>query len=339
MYSEEELIKRVIAALPCEKGISSRAPRSRGLRLGNGDDAAVIHPAGASNDWVFSCDAFLEGVHFYPDVPHADSAGFKSLARATSDLAAMGASPRFFFLTLALPTSRAGSWLDKFLLGLAKAARQFDMRLLGGDTTQFSRVMASVTVVGEIQTGHSVTRAGARPGDLIYVSGSLGRAQLGLELLDRRLGTRQQYPHLIRPHLYPRIKLELGAWLARQRVASAMMDISDGLSTDLHHLCRASGVGARLLEARIPRVRIPRTPALSRLKLNPLQLALHGGEDYELLFTVPPRKKLHLSNAPGFAHLAEIGEITRDKRIILGKDSAGPSRDLAPLGWDSFRHR
>lgn len=336
MYSEEKLIKRVIAALPSEKVISSRGC---GLRLGNGDDAAVFHPAGARNDWVFSCDAFLEGVHFYPRVGLADSAGFKSLVRATSDLAAMGASPRFFFLTLALPASKTGFWLDKFLRGMAKAARQLDMRLLGGDTTRFARVAASLTVVGEIQAGRSVTRAGARPGDLIYVSGSLGRAQLGLELFERHLGALPQYRHLLQPHLYPRIKLELGAWLARHRVASAMMDISDGLSTDLHHLCMASSVGARLLEARIPSVRIPRAVALSRLKLNPLQLALHGGEDYELLFTVPERKKLQLRKAPGFEYLAEIGEITRDKRILLGKDSAGPWRRLEPRGWDPFRNR
>jgi thiamine-monophosphate kinase len=335
MYSEDKLIKRVIAALPSEKRVPSPFARRKGLRLGVGDDAAVLHGSGHA-DLVFSCDAFIEGVHFLPGKTPADSAGYKSLARATSDLAAMGAVPTFFFLTLALPASRTGAWLDKFLQGMAKAARQLGIRLAGGDTTKFPKVMLSVTVVGEVQPGHAITRAGARPGDLIYVSGALGGAQLGLEVLQRGFGAKPQYRRSLQPHLYPQIRLELGAWLARHRLASAMMDLSDGLSTDLSRLCAASKVGARLMEARIPCVQVPNALAASRLNLNPFELALHGGEDYELLFTVPREKRPQLSKAPGFKHLSEIGEITPGKRVVLA-DSAGRSRPLTPAGWDPFR--
>ena len=287
-------------------------------------------------DWASTCDAFLEGVHFLPKTTPPDSVGYKSLARATSDLAAMGASPRFFFLTLALPTSRTGRWLDNFLRGMARAARELGLRLAGGDTTQFPVVSISITVLGAIGQNLAVTRSGARPGDRIYVSGSLGGPQLGLELLRRKAGRSTRYRHLVQPHLYPQIRLELGSWLARHRIASSMMDISDGLSTDLARLCRASRVGARLDAACIPCVRVPISPALARLNLNPLQMALHGGDDYELLFTVPRAKRARLRNAPGFKQLAEIGVITSEKQIVL-VDPSGRAKPLVPYGWDPFR--
>lgn len=335
MDSEAELIKRLAAALPSEGRVPGSAAFRQGLRLGIGDDAAVLHPNRNTN-WVLSCDAFLEGVHFLPATYPADSAGYKSLARATSDLAAMGASPRFFFLTLALPPARTSRWFDSFLQGMARAARQLGIRLAGGDTTSFPLVAISITVVGETRPGETVTRAGARPGDLIYVSGALGRAQLGLELMRRGMGSSARYRDLLQPHLYPKIRIELGAWLARHRIASAMMDISDGLSTDLGRLCEASRAGARLFETHIPRVQIPTIRGPVQKKLDPLQMALHGGEDYELLFTVPPHKKSLLRKAPGFKELAEIGEMTAGRRLVL-VSASGRASPLQPRGWDPFR--
>ena len=191
-------------------------------------------------DWVVTCDAFLEGVHFLPDATPADSVGYKSLARATSDIAAMGAIPRFFFLTLAIPATHTGNWFDQFLDGMARAARELGLRLAGGDTTQFSSVAISLTVLGEAAHGSAVARSGARPGDLIYVSGPLGRAELGLRLLQSGLAKASSHRALLQPHFYPRIRVELGTWLARNRIATAMIDISDGLSTDLARLCAAS---------------------------------------------------------------------------------------------------
>ena len=156
------------------------------LRLGIGDDAAILHSP-AKTDWVVSCDAFLEGVHFLADRHPPESIGYKALARATSDLAAMGAAPRFFFLSLAIPPARTGAWLTRLLGGMARASRKFDIVLAGGDTTELPIVSINITVIGEVKSGMAILRSGARTGDSIYVSGTLGQAQLGLELIRRKL--------------------------------------------------------------------------------------------------------------------------------------------------------
>jgi thiamine-monophosphate kinase len=345
MDRESKLVERVGRAL-CS---GSRHAHNAALRLGIGDDAAVIS-SGGKKDWVLSCDAFLECVHFLAKTHPPDSVGYKSLVRATSDLAAMGATPRYFLLTLAIPANRTGAWLDEFLNGMALAARSLTIVLGGGDTTRSSLVFISITVVGEIARGQAVTRSGARPGDIIYVSGTLGRAQLGLELLlhrkikasglrNGRAGNSDRaLQSLLQPHLYPKIQLALGTWLAKRRVASAMMDISDGLSTDLARLCAASGVGAQISPDLVPRVGVP--PKLSKLagglKLDPLKMALHGGEDYELLFTVSPRNVKNLRAAPGFSQLKAIGEVTRGRSVVL-IDKDGTRQHFEPRGWDPFR--
>ncbi|MGH9737702.1 MAG: thiamine-phosphate kinase, partial [Candidatus Acidiferrales bacterium] len=308
------------------------------MRLGIGDDAAILAPA-SSTDWILTCDAFVEGVHFLRDLHPADSVGYKSLARAASDIAAMGAVPRAFLLTLALPASLTGRWLDGFLAGMKRAARNLDVRLVGGDTTRSPQVFISITVLGELPRGQALRRSGARPGDLIYVSGRLGCAQLGLELLrgarQGRKAADTASRAALQQHLCPRIRVELGAWVAQRKIASAMMDISDGLSTDLARLCKASGVGACIDAQRIPCVQLPKFPPrkLRGTRLDALQLALDGGEDYELLFAVPRRNVSKLRGAPGFSQLTAIGEITRERKIVL-VDSAGRARPLIPGGWD-----
>jgi thiamine-monophosphate kinase len=340
MIGEDQLIKRIARAIPSEIGRRRIVARRGGVRLGIGDDAAVLAP-GSGSDWVLSCDAFLEGVHFLAKTHPPDSVGFKSLARAASDLAAMGATPRFFLLTLALPADRTGAWLDTFLRGMGRAARQLKMRLIGGDTSRFPFVSINITVFGEIAPGLAVTRAGARPGDILYVTGKLGRAQLGLKLVKNWSFRAAKWPltrqnWLLRQHLYPEIRVRLGAWLAQHRVASAMMDISDGLSTDLSRVCVASRVGARLWAERIPRVEIP--AGFRKLRLDPLQMALDGGDDYELLFAVPRERAKLLRKAPQFSDITAIGEIERGKRILLvGAD--GRAKPLKPGGWDSFRQK
>jgi thiamine-monophosphate kinase len=334
MNTEDQLIKRIA------RGVASQSGRASGdLRLGIGDDAAVIRPV-RGTELVLTCDAFLEGVHFLARTHPPDSVGYKSLARATSDIAAMGATPRFFLLTLALPHKRTGRWLDEFLRGMGRAARSLGMRLIGGDTTKSGEVAISITVGGEVVAGLAVTRSGARPGDLIYVSGILGRAQLGLELVLAGKGRQLGLAAIVRPHLYPRIRVELGSWLARHRIASAMMDISDGLSTDLARLAEASGVGARVRTDLIPAVPVPDAVSrpLHNRRLDPLQMALHGGDDYELLFTVPRRKAKHLGAAPEFAGLTCIGEVTQGRRLLM-VDEAGRASALEPRGWDPFRRR
>jgi len=346
MDEETKLIRRIARAVPSETGVRKGAGRrAGGLRLGIGNDGAVLAPSGRA-EWVLSCDAFLEGVHFLADRHPAESVGYKALARATSDLAAMGATPRYFLLTLALPLRRTGGWLDEFLRGMAKASRQLGIRLIGGDTKRHASVAISVTVLGEIPRGLAVTRAGARPGDLIYISGKLGAAQLGLLMLKRHrdltfkpsLGGRFSP---LRAHLYPQIRVSLGTWIAKNRIASAMMDISDGLSTDLTRLCEASGVGARIWADRIPRVEVPPENQGSlrpKKQFDPLELALNGGEDYELLFTVSPKNEKKLRRASGFKDLTPIGRIERGRKILLvGTD--GKAKRLVSGGWNPFRKK
>jgi thiamine-monophosphate kinase len=269
-----------------------------------------------------------------------DSVGYKALARASSDLAAMGATPRYFLLTLALPAVRTGSWLDAFLRGIARAARELGITVIGGDTTKSRTVFMSITVLGEIAPGRALTRSGARPGDIIYVSGKLGRAQLGLELVLRGHARNRQLRSVVQPHLYPKIRIALGSWLAKHRIATSAMDLSDGLSTDLARLCTASQVGAKIYASKIPSTMIPAAAArkLNKPKFGPLQLALHGGEDYELLFTIPAGQTKKLSHAPGASTLSAIGEITRDRQILLVTPD-GKTKLLKSQGWDPFNNR
>jgi len=190
-----------------------------------------------------------------------------------------------------------------------------------------------ITVIGEVTRGKAVERGGARPGDRIYVSGTLGNAELGLRLL--RAGQAHRFPaKLLKTHVRPAIRLELGTWLAGKKVASAMIDISDGLSTDLSHLCVASRVGAQIWADRLPLVQSEK--ALKAIKRDALDLALNGGEDYELLFTVPKTRESRLRNAPAALRLTSIGEVTRGRQILLVRPS-GKTSAIVPHGWDPFR--
>jgi thiamine-monophosphate kinase len=344
MNRETYLVERIARALQSKnvarRTSASLSPRSfrSGITLDLGDDAAAFHLP-ASSDCVVSCDAFVEGIHFLTKAHPADSVGYKSLARATSDLAAMGATPRYFLLTLALPSASTGRWLDGFLAGMARASRDFRIRAIGGDTTRNSQISIAITVIGESPRGRAIPRSGARPGDLIYVSGTLGRASLGLALTLAGHARRTSVRSLVAPHLYPQARVALGGWLAQHKIPSAMIDLSDGLSTDLARLCTASHVGAVIDTAKLPRVVVPASASRllrGKAKLDPVAFALHGGDDYELLFTVPPRVAAKLRRAPGHEALRQIGEITRTRKILTS-DSEGRLAALSPRGWDSFR--
>lgn len=322
---ENELIDKI------DRALGGRFGPSHEVSLGIGDDAALFRPQ-PGRELILTCDWFLEGRHFLQDKHPPDSVGWKCLARALSDVAAMGGVPRCFLLSLALPSSPPRRWLDGFLAGLRRASRRFACALVGGDATERNEVLINVTVVGEVETGRAMLRSGAHPGDLIYVSGNLGEAELGLQILRPSSGLANPKDPLLRKHLYPEPRLELGQLLARKRLASAMMDLSDGLSSDLPRLCAASGVGARLETAKIPRAR--NADVARKLGLDPLDLALHGGDDYELLLTVPPQKANSLPN-PGVT-LTPIGSIVRGSKLLVC-DERGRERPLAPGGWDPFR--
>jgi thiamine-monophosphate kinase len=337
MKHESQLVERIARALQSKFLAHSKSVLRDSVRLGIGDDAAVLRPS-SKFDWIVSCDAFIEEIHFRRNTHPPDSVGYKSLMRAASDLAAMGAAPLYFLLTLAIPAARTGRWLDEFLAGMASASRQLGIRAVGGDTTRSSSISISITVIGEIAPGLALTRSGARPGDLIYVSGTLGRAQLGLALTLAGHARKRSLRQFTAPHLYPAARVALGAWLAQHKIPTATMDLSDGLSTDLARLCKSSRVGAKLYTEKLPRVTIPPVVAkfLRSKEFDPLQATLHGGDDYQLLFTVPPRKLAQLHAAPNFAQLRHVGQITSTRKL-LSVNSAGTTHTLVPRGWDSFR--
>ena len=331
MASESQIIERIRRRFPLAGKV---------LKLGIGDDAAVLRPSPGS-EWIVTTDAFLEGVHFLRKVHPPDAVGYKALARATSDIAAMGAEARCFFLTLGLPDACAGPWLDPFVGGMARAARRFGLVLAGGDTTKYPTVVIALTVMGEVRRGRAISRSGAKPGDLLCVSGKLGEAEAGLRLILKngplKQAGRKELPSraaLLKRHFYPEPRLALGHWLASRRYATSMIDTSDGLSTDLGHLCSASGVGAVVWAEKLPVAAVP--SELQRLGLDPLELALHGGEDYELLFTVPKRIASRLPQAAGGVPLTVIGEMTASRKIVL-LEASGKRKLLRPGGWDPFR--
>src|SRR6266852_2863832 len=328
---EHKLIRRIGKALTPKGG--------SWLALGAGDDAALLTPR-PGYDTILTCDWFLQGRHFLPGKHPADSIGWKCLARALSDIAAMGGKPRCFLLSLALPGKVALKekgwgirWLDEFLGGLRRAARRFGCVLAGGDTTQRREILINVTVVGEVLAGWAIRRSGAKAGDRIFVSGVLGEAELGLQKLRRSARISPKNDRALRKHLYPEPRLALGQWLADRKLASSMIDLSDGLSSDLPRLCAASGVGARIEAARIPS---PKAPLTASKRFDALGLALNGGGDYELLFTVGANKAPRMPRSFRGLALTEIGEITRERRVVMVQQD-GTRKALLPRGWDPFR--
>ena len=336
MKSEADIIARLAREIPSRIGVRHPA----GVPVGIGDDAAVVR-APRGRDWVVSTDAFIEGRHFLTRIHRPEQAGFKALARATSDLAAMGAQPRYFLLTLALPFRRAGNWLNEFARGMARAARMFQMRLIGGDVSRDDHVAAAVTVMGEAPRRGGLTRSGGRAGDSIYVTGRLGTAQAGLETLLREGASslsRYADSYSLTRHLYPQPRLAIGRLLAERRLASAAMDISDGLSIDLARLCTASGTGAVIHTGALPIARNERPgtrrPASAREQATELHRALHGGEDYELLFAVPRQQVRRMPSKYRGVPITRIGELTAGRSVML--ETNGRTRVLRPLGWDHF---
>ena len=328
-FSEERLMRKLRTALASSSG------RHGSVRLGIGDDAALFSPA-RGHDSVASCDWFIEGVHFLRDKHPPESVGWKCLARALSDLAAMGASPRYFLLSLAFPRELTKTrWLDAFFEGLRRASRRLECVCAGGDTTRSQKILISVTVVGEVRSGRAVQRADAKVGDIICVSGTLGEAQWGLEqLLSSRRPSSVRLKRDLRKHFFPQPRIALGEWLAERQLATAMMDISDGLSTDLRRLCSASGVGAIIDSRKLPSPALP--GANARASRKALKLALHGGDDYELLFTVSPKKLRYISRRHRGLPITAIGTVTRSREILLTRDGTR-TEPLQPAGWDPFR--
>jgi len=308
--------------------IRGRAVRRRGVAAGIGDDCAILKiPAG--HEALVTTDFSLEGVHFRREWHPAEAVGHRCLARGLSDIAAMGGTPLAAFLSLALPQTLPQAWADQFLKGLLKLADAFSVSLAGGDTAQSpSGVLADIVIVGSAPKGKAVRRSGARPGDRIYVTGVLGGSAATLKLL---FSGRKLRPAEFPRHFHPTPRIEAGRFLLEEGLASAMIDFSDGLSSDLAHICEESGVGAEVLTTTIPCAIIGKPAREVDLKF-----ALHGGEDYELLFTTPRGKRVpsRIAGVP----ITQIGHITRGKQVFL-VSREGVGSELRAQGWEHFKHR
>jgi thiamine-monophosphate kinase len=308
--------------------IRRQATRNAGIVAGIGDDCAVLRIP-PRHETLLTTDFSLEGVHFRRDWHPAESIGHRCLARGLSDIAAVGGQPIAAFLSLALPRDLPQKWVDKFIRGLLTLARRFDIGLAGGDTAESpSAILADIAVLGSAPKGTAILRSGAQPGDRIYVSGALGASAAAAQhMMDRP--RRKLNPREFPRHFFPEPRVELGLILRQKGLASAMIDVSDGLSTDLGHICLESGVGAEVLAEAIPIGAMGKPPHEVDLKF-----ALHGGEDYELLFTAPHKKRVprRIAGVP----IAQIGHITRGKQVLL-INREGEGSELRPQGWEYFR--
>ncbi|HEX6125421.1 MAG TPA: thiamine-phosphate kinase [Pyrinomonadaceae bacterium] len=285
-----------------------------------GDDCAVV-PKDAKTDMVVTADMLVEDIDFRLEWTTPELLGAKALAVSLSDIAAMGATPKWAMLTIGCPTSLwTSEFLDKFYEGWITLARHHDVELIGGDISRTpDKFVIDSIVAGEVPKGKAVLRSGASPGDSIFVTGSLGGAAGGLILLESgfryaKVGPRRK--ELITRQLRPTPRVEAGKYLLRRNLATSMIDISDGLGADLHHLCDASGVGARLeVDA------VPFDENLSALVPAGARSADFGGEDFELLFTSPRKKLSHAKLPP----ITRIGEITANAGIIeiVAEDLSG----------------
>jgi thiamine-monophosphate kinase len=330
-------------------------PKNRFVRLGIGDDCAILRPPTGS-EIVITTDFSLEQVHFRLDWHPPESVGHRCLARGLSDLAAMGAQPLAAFLSLAVPaelavSNRGPSWADRFLNGLLALAKQYRVPLAGGDTAQSplfneagsrqtGMVTADIVLVGSAPKGRALLRSGAKAGDIIYVTGALGGAAAELLALGRKP---EAFRKLMKaapahPHLYPEPRLSIGARLLSQRLATAAIDVSDGLSTDLVHLCEESGLTAEIDAATIPVHSLANKAEKDGWVPSALHLVLHGGEDYELLFTASPRAKIPAKIAGIPIHaIGHMKPRRKGKPLIEMVQADGRRSSLDAGGWEHFR--
>ncbi len=301
MFSEQSITDRLRSR--------TRFPPGTPVIAGIGDDCAIYRPRGSADDLLFTTDLSIEGVHFRFETHKPSEIAYIAIARSISDIAAMGGAPRFTLASVS--TGMAGALPTAFFDALAKFAQDFGAPLAGGDLARSDRTFFDITVCGAVPRGMALRRDGARPGHEIYVSGLLGGSALGLETRKGKSWRR---------HIRPEPRLELGEFLRARLRATSCIDLSDGLSLDLRRICIASGVAAEITDP-------PRFSGAS------IEQALHGGEDYELLFTVRPgtRVPARLNRLP----------LTRIGTIIEGSpgDVQWNGRRLDPLGYDHFAHR
>jgi thiamine-monophosphate kinase len=305
------------------------ASRNRAVICGIGDDCAVLRPK-PGFDLLVTTDLCIDQVHFRREWHPPASIGHHCLTRGLSDIAAMGGEPLACFLSLGLPPDLPSRWPQQFLRGLESLARRYGIQLSGGDTSAAPAITADIIVVGQVPAGKAVLRSGARPGDRIFVTGQLGASAAALK---RLFSGERVRPSRTSPHFFPEPRIQVGRLLRERGLATSMIDLSDGLSVDLSHICDESRLRAVIHQASIPVAR--------GADLND---ALHGGEDYELLFTASPHSKVPrpIAGVP----ITEIGLMHPKSKSAARKhyrsaitilEENGRERPLPPLGWEHFR--
>ncbi len=329
-FTESQLISRI--------GRASQAAQPEGGTLpgrvlhGIGDDCAVLDlPAG--DETLVTTDLSREGVHFRREWHPADACGHRCLTRGLSDIASMGGRPLAAFLSLAVPPDTSTRWIEQYMDGMLRLARKHGVTLAGGDTAQSPQgagILADITVVGTVPAGEAILRWGAQPNDRIYVTGELGAPVALLEQMFRAPKKKfkaAQYP----AHFYPQPQLAVAKYLREHHIASSMIDISDGLSTDLHHICEQSRVGAVIHANAVP------IASLDRHEVE-LRHALHGGDEYQLLFTAPQGHRVPrvINKVP----ITLIGYITADNGDMMiehERNGEPVEMELEPGGWQHFQ--
>jgi thiamine-monophosphate kinase len=320
--------------------------RYKSLALGIGDDCAILNSPPGSEILV-TTDFSLEGRHFRRDLHPPESVGHRCLARGLSDLAAMGATPLAAFLSLALPPSLLAAasgrqWIARFFNGLGALAKIHAVPLAGGDTSESPRqsahleglILADIVLIGSAPKGKALRRSGARPGDILYITGHIGGSSAEFNAMQQKK-TRPHKPATTHnhPHLFPQPRIATGKALLKRNLATACIDLSDGLSTDLAHLCRASNVQALIEQSALPIHPLARKLAPAAA----LDAALNGGEDYELLFAAPSSLRIptSLTGIP----VTRIGHLTRKRPgqpLVSLIDPRGIQTDMQPKGWEHF---
>jgi len=300
-----------------------------------GDDVAVLDMGNKA--LLITTDILIEGIHFEKSWSNPFQLGRKAVAVNLSDIAAMGGRPRYFLISIGLPKHLPLSFVSLLYRGLKEEARRSQVGLIGGDTSLSQKIIINICLIGEGKKGDLLFRDGAKVGDDIYVSGTLGDSALGLMILQD--GNLQRKPKgLIKKHLFPTPRIELGQALATKHLASAMIDLSDGLLSDARHILEESRVGAQIWEESIPISRLYRKWVRIYAK-ETYQIAMSGGEDYELLFTAPPNKRRRIiSLARSIDHpITLVGQILPQKEGFHLVKKGGKKIPLNRLGYDHFK--
>jgi thiamine-monophosphate kinase len=315
------------------KAITQMADKGQGVVMGVGDDAAVLTPS-PGKVLLVTTDCLLEGVHFKLEFTDYHSLGRKALAINLSDMGGCGGSPTAFLVSLAIPPETEVGSVRALYKGMMEQARTYGCSLVGGDTSRGERLMISITLIGEAEKGKVVFRHGAKEGDRIFVTGTLGDSALGLRMLKN--GVKEGHP--VQQHLDPLPRVREGEEIARGGLATAMIDISDGLIADLGHILEESGVGAQIYLPLLP-LSVPYREHVKPYYKNPYLLALAGGEDYELLFTAPGGRTEALKKlaADLGTPITLIGEITSPSAGVTIVGADGKAFSVEQRGHDHFK--